>query len=140
MLHFDFDECVGVFLQSLLGALAEHGQRIESLNQDERLQAISFDILPWDPYIGIAFRTLNEPIDTDHSADWVHSHFIGEINCRALHPALEFASNAYQAVLKEPGKCQEVAHLLFVAAAVALLDDRVAQLLQSFGVAAAQLL
>jgi hypothetical protein len=135
-MNFNFKECVEVLHRALMGALAEYGEAIRTLNKTEPLWAISFDILPWDPYVGLAFRLESESGHdaSMNSADWKHSHFIEELNTKALIPAKEYTHHAYQTLGGDGKSSQEVAHLIFLAAANALLDDRVARLLQSFGV------
>jgi hypothetical protein len=133
---FDFDECIEVLRNSLTGALAAHGEAIRALNQVEPLWAISFDILPWDPNVGIAFRLESESGTnaSSNSADWKHAQLIGDWNAKELVAAKEYTHQAYQARGSDGKRCQEAAHLIFLAAAHALLDERVAFQLQSFGV------
>jgi hypothetical protein len=138
-MDFNFDECRAVLHRSLMDALSEHSQAIRELNSAERLMAISYDILPWDPYIGVAFR-LESETGTDPPlgpADWQHSHFIEDLDCPALHPARDYTQQLYTEIGGGGGtSAQEIAHLIYLAAADAILDESVATLLESAGVQA----
>jgi hypothetical protein len=134
---FDYPKCRSVLYESLIAALTEHCERIRKLNADDKFWAISYDVIPWDPYLGVAFRLESEFAETSlNSADWKHSHFIEDMSTPALHPARDFVFQRYQAATGEPSQCQEIAHLIFLAAGDALLDESVALLLQSVGVMA----
>lgn len=132
----NYDDCRDVFYHALMSALQEHSDSICKLHETEELWAISYDIIPWHPYIAIAFRIRSE---SDYptsivSAGWKHSEFIGEYNCESLLPPRNFAHQAYGSVADSPKQCQEVAHLIYLAAADALLDPGVAIHLQSLGI------
>jgi len=135
-MKFKYSKCRKVLHQALMDALAEHREAIRALHQTEEIWAMSYDILPWDPYVGIAVRLESE---SDHhstlnSGDWKHSHFIEDISCKALVPARDFAHQAYQSAGEDDSLRQDFAHLIFLAAAESLLDESVASFLQSVGI------
>ncbi len=108
-----------------MSALREHGKTIRTLHAEEELWAISYDIIPWDPYIALAFRLRSEsnyPV-SDVSADWKHCELIGDHNCKSLVPARDFAHQACESVGHNSKQGQDVAHLIYLAAADALLDQ-----------------
>lgn len=133
-MKFDFAQCRRILHRSLMAALEKNQKRICELNKTEPIWAISYDIIPWDPYVGIAFRLESESDDRENSMSsggWMNSHFIEDITEPALHPARDYVEE-----LCKSNSSQEVPHLIYLAAADALLDKKVAALLQSNGVAA----
>lgn len=134
-MKFKFAECRKVLHRALVEALAENSGRIRELQKTEEIWAISYDILPWDPYVGIAFRVKSESGHDSslNSSGWNHSHFIEDISCKHLKPARDYTHTAYGSASGGLSS-QEIAHLIFLAAADALLDESIASLLQSFGV------
>jgi hypothetical protein len=136
-MKFDLQECTGVLHESLMRALRKRAHDIEQLHKTEEAWAISYDILPWDPYVGVAFRVASESGGraSQDSGEWKHSHFIEEINTPELTPAKDYAHGAYLAG-RADGRHghQEAAHLIFFAAANALLDESVALFLRSVSI------
>ena len=138
---FSFDECVSVLFAGLVQALEGKGEKMRELHLSEQITAISYDVLPWDPYVGVALRIKSEStgLATDPlgPGDWKHSHFID--NPREF-PLLERARNyvhdAYKSVWEVSISARERAHVILSATARALLDERIAFLLQSFGIPA----
>jgi len=67
---------------------------------------------------------------------WQHFEFVSSQSCRseALRHAAQVVTQLYESW--DGQKLSEAAHIIFLAAAEALLDERVASLLQEFGVAA----
>jgi hypothetical protein len=135
-LDFNYDECCVVLHRALMDALTENRKAIRALNKTEPLWAVSYEILPWDPYIGVAFRLESESGHgaSLNSAEWKHSHFIEDISTKALIPAKDYVHQAYLTVSGDGNRSQEVAHLIFLAEATALLENSVATLLQSVGI------
>jgi hypothetical protein len=69
---------------------------------------------------------------------WRHSHFIEDINTKELIPARDYTHGACSTAKAEGLGSQEVAHLIFLAAADALLDKSVSTFLQSVGINATE--
>jgi hypothetical protein len=134
-MKFDFTECRSILHRALIDGLAANSSRIRALQAKEEIWAIAYDIIPWDPYIGVAVCLKNE-IDRSglHSGGWKNSHFIENISTKAFDSAVEYTFQAYESVSEDPKRCQDVARLIYLAAADALLDEGVAVLLQSLGV------
>jgi len=138
---FNFQQSVDVLRQALIASLIEHAERIRSLNAIEPLWAISFDLLPWESFIAISFRLRSESNypESSNSADWKHSQFISDYNSRTLAGARDFVHEEYHRCIDEQEdddgrRSQEIAHLIFSAAARALLDEEVAEILRSYGI------
>ena len=140
-MQFDYDECREIFHRALLTALHEHRDAIRKLHATEAIWAISYYIIPWQPYISIAFRLSSEsnyPASLV-SADWKYFDFITDRKSQALVSARDFAHEAYESVSDDSKRCQDVAHLIYLAAADALLDPSIATLLQSLGINALEI-
>ena len=84
---FDFDACRDVLFTGLLAALTKNRKRLRDLRKIEEIWAISYDVIPWDPYIGVACRLLSESnsLDALKPGGWKHSHFLD--NPKELLPA-----------------------------------------------------
>jgi hypothetical protein len=136
---FNFEACVDVLKRAAIEALTENSDAIRELHQTEPLWALSFDVIAWQPYVGLAFRLESESGlgASTNSADWKHSHFIEDIRSRPLSAAAKYVHDIYQNT-KEDIR-QETLHLIILAAAHAILDRRVAQTLQSMGIEAPEI-
>ena len=137
---FPFDECLEVLRNALTVSLDEHGPTIRELNRAESFGAATYDILPWDPYLGVGFRLESEPYDSTNSADWKHGRVISAWNSPTIAAAQDYLHRVYRG-FRQGADCdgdslQEAAHLIFLAGAQALLDPRIALQLQGLGVAA----
>jgi hypothetical protein len=144
---YDHGRCRKLFLRSLVVALSEHVDLVRDLEAKHRtnfgsgLRAISFDVLPWQPFIALSFRTA---ADIDHEirwspADdtWTGYELIGWHNAaNVLGPPMEYVHNVHQHEADDPARCKEVCHLIYMAAAESLLDPSVARLLQKCNVPA----
>ena len=132
-MNFNLTECRKVLHNDLMNALTAKREAIRDLHKVEELWAISYDIIPWDPYIGIAFRLESESgfNASLKSGDWKHSHFIEDCTSKELVPARDYVHAQFQSAGDDGKRAQEMAHLIFLAAADALLDESVALLLQS---------
>ena len=135
-MEFDYEECRQVLHHSLMSALGARRDVIRELHKVEEFWALSYDILPWDPYVGVAFRLESESGHdaSMNSGGWKHSHFIEDISDTELISAREYIHSAYMRAASDGKGGQEAAHLIFLAAADALLDHSVALLLQECGI------
>jgi hypothetical protein len=131
---FPFDECRDVLFRGLFEAFQIHAEEIRQLHKSEIIQAISFDVLPWDPYLGVAFRVQAESNSLNpltNPADWKHSHFIQTNRSPLLRDAEEYIHK-----ISRNSCAHDVDHGIFIAAAKALLDERIAAFLQSLEISA----
>ncbi len=139
-MQFDYDYCRSLFYRSLNDAISERSDEIRSLEAKYRtswcsgLGGLSLDVLPWWPMVTLSFRTAeDDKREIRYSpADWKGYQFISEVNAeKAIAPALDYVDRMYKSVSDDPARCQEINHLIYLAAADALLDPSVAKLLQS---------
>ena len=137
---FDFSTCRSLLLQGLLDAILAHTQAIASIkripNIEHPISAISFDILPWFPRVGFSLRTVS---DADkwrfEPAAWEHTDIASNITFAGLEPATTYLEQAYSSADSPTGEAAaEIAHMMFLAGAEALLDPKVAMCLQSVDV------
>jgi hypothetical protein len=140
-MNHDHDQCRTVLLRFLLEALAEHADLIRPFESEHRtswcsgLCGISYDILPSQPFVSISFRTAS---DSDphvrhrpNESTWKGYNLIGWRNAgERLRSVEEYVHQLWKHVSSDPEKCQEVNHLIFLAAAESLLDPKVAELLR----------
>ncbi|ADB18806.1 hypothetical protein Psta_4157 [Pirellula staleyi DSM 6068] len=138
-MRFDFDALVEVLRLAVLSAISDRDVTIRELSRIEPLWAVSLDILPWQPYVGIAFRLESESDygASSNSADWKHSHFIENISSAPLSVAADYVHRLHQEFNEDVSL--EVSHLILLAGAHALLDSRVALLLRSIGIDAPEI-
>lgn len=140
-MNYDHDQCRDVLLRFLLDALTGHADLIRRFEAEHRtswcsgLSAISFDILPWQPFVSISFRTAsdNDPNfrHRPNESTWKGYNLIGWQNAgEPLRSVEKYVHQLWTDVSSDPEKCQEVNHLIFLAAAESLLDPKVAELLQ----------
>jgi len=134
-MHYDHDECRAVLYRALMSSLELHADLIRELESKHRtpyrsgLCAISYDVLPWQPFLALSFCTAADdwprvrwsPTDDE----WTGCNLIGWHNAEdVLSPALEYVHQPY---LGDPNSC-ELRHLIYLAAADALLDAKVAEM------------
>jgi hypothetical protein len=136
-MKFDFDRCVDVFFKGLSEALANKSKSIEELHKADAISAMSFDILPWDPYMGVAFRVASDAEEyAAEPGDWQNAQFIICLDCKPLESASEYAHQVYEQAEDCGLASMEAAHLLFLAGATVLLDPRIPALLRTCGIEA----
>ncbi len=54
-MEFNFDKCRDVLHRALIEALIENGERLREVHQTEEVWALSYDLLLWNPYVGMLF-------------------------------------------------------------------------------------
>lgn len=136
---FDFDKCRDVLFRAIIDSLEASADAVRGLASDEscKLDGFEFGIFPWHQSVQLSFRTADEryseydgkQLDIRYSpAAWRHYDLIRH---ESLDNAGEFIGTVYPASGGKPG--QEALHLILLAAADALLDERVALLLRGLG-------
>jgi hypothetical protein len=136
-MDFDFDECTRILHKGLVSGLAARGDQIRNLHATEPLRAVSYDVVPWHPRLSVSFRLESESNwgASANFADWKHDYFVGETDSESLVEARRYIEAAYKQGEGDTGtRCQEIAHLIFLSAAHALLAEDVAVTLRSFGI------
>ena len=144
MKSYDHGECQEILLRALLSGLTMHKDLVRNLERTHRtefhcgIRAISFDILPWQAYVAVSFCTSSDewprvrwqPTDDQ----WTGYELIGCHNAEnELAPAQEFVHSIH---LTNPDS-RELYHLIWMAAADALLDARIARILRECNIPAA---
>ncbi len=138
-MKFDFDKCRAFLHKSLMTVLQKHGTAIRGLHESEDIWALSFDIIPWQPFAALSFRAKDES-QGDLRYDvggWRHHEFLGDINEPLLKKVAEYSREivSYPDSDDDEGtSSQEAAHLLYLATATALLESDVAMYLNSLGI------
>jgi hypothetical protein len=136
-----FTEIINVLRDGLLEALREAAPYISSIERTARgdlpITGLSFELYPWHEYIALSIRGSQASGDGAHwysQADWEHFEFITSQSCRseAFRRAAETVTELYESW--DEAKLFEAAHIIFLAAAEALLDKGVGSLLQELGV------
>lgn len=138
-MKFNYDECRALLHQTLMDVLSEHSDRIRTLHQAEDIWALSYDVIPWQPFAALSFR-VREESQRDLRYDvggWRNYEFVGNIDSPALKQVADYvAVEVNNSAVGDPDgtRSQETAHLIYLAAAEALLAEDVATLLKSLGI------
>jgi hypothetical protein len=136
-------ELIELLRTGILSAVEERSGYIGAIDKTARgelpVSGLSFELYPWHQYLALSMRTTSElsMIDRYNPAEWKHFEFVRSDRCNSpeFRNAAQVVSNYYE---DESGEVcgKEFAHLMFTAAAHALLDPAVAELLRKFGVRA----
>lgn len=139
---FDFSHGRSVLLQGILDALDDRADVIASIERiphvDYPVSGIALDMAPWHAGIGLALRLASE---FEHnrrynSAELAHFDLVSNTTFPGLQPAADFIDRALSSEGEEHSAWRQMAHLIFLAGAEALLDARVALRLRELGVEA----
>src|SRR5262249_34507909 len=129
-----------ILVQGILDALHARAGVIASIkripNVDFPISGISLDMAPWHGGIGRALRQVTE---FEHerrynSADWEYFDLVSSTSFPGLQLAAEFINKAYVSEGEDSPARHEMAHLVFLPGAEALLDARIAERLCEMGV------
>lgn len=135
-----YDEMIVLLQEGLIEALEEAGPTIQALPCNEPgeipINAMSFDLYPWHEYIAISFRSHDQAYTEEEFdiAAWTYFELVRTLDCKSpkFKKASKHVCNAYQ-----KGKFrlegQASAHLIFLAAATALLSTPVIAKLREIG-------
>lgn len=103
------------------------------------INAIALDIYPWHGSASLAVRTRSVPDEDRYAiADWPEYDFANQETSTQLKEAADFAAECYR---NKPESMEliDAAHLIFLAAAEALLDASITAKLQDLGIDAPNL-
>ena len=133
--NFDFTECRGILLKGALAALRFKEKAIKAIKADAIITGVALDLAPWHGGVGMALRLSTDPRD-DYarysSVEWEHFNFVSKEGCKALVPVGQYIRQTYEARGKR--WYLDLAHLIFLAGAEAMLDRKVARYLQTLGI------
>jgi hypothetical protein len=138
---FDFDQCRNLLLEAVIDSLRQRSEFVRSIEHTaigSPVNGLALEVYPWHEQIVIALRLETDSKEDRYSpADWAHYAFANssEHDFPALQKANRYVSEAYKTGGEKSAKqAREIAHLTFLAAAEALLDQSVARELTSFGI------
>jgi hypothetical protein len=139
---FNFSQCQSLILQGILEGLRLRADKIAEIAADEKIpnvefpiDGVSLDLVPWHGGLGVSLRlrSEHEPDIRYCNVEWTYFDLVSHDNCPALQRAADFVQKAYTSE-NSNSSAREMAHLIFLAGAEALLDPRVAQHLLEFGI------
>ena len=134
-MNFPLKQCEAVFQAELGEALSANEDRVKEMVESEgasSMDGVSFDILPWHDFVCLSFRTNQDEPDQIRyrysPADWKHYEFVSE----PFSATRELVSKMYES---PPNglEAAQVAHLIYVAAAEALMAPTVSSALRDCG-------
>jgi hypothetical protein len=110
-------------------------EKIAHIAKEEQVTGISLDLVPWHRALGLSLRQLSEykPEERYCNVEWAYFDVISHRKCRKLQQAADFV---YEAYVSENSNelAVEMAHMIFLAGAEALLDAKVAMALTKLGI------
>src|SRR5690349_968844 len=136
---FNYAKCRSLILQGILGGLPFGADKIAAIekvpNVEFPVNGVSLDLVPWHRALGVSLRLCSErdPEIRYCNVEWTYFDLVSHKQCPALERAADFAHEAYTSE-NSNSLAREMAHLIFLAGAEALLDPRVAQLLVELGI------
>ena len=135
---FDYQICRELFLNAIHAVLEADGDYITSIERTTRgdlpINGLSLEIYPWHEYCTLSIR-LSSDKNCYNPVDWQHFEFAPSTSDQIsqLCAVAEYAAEVYVPLLEEqPSKARDLAHLIFLAGAEALLNESVAQRLRAF--------
>src|SRR5262249_33836790 len=104
-------------------------------NMDCPVTGISLDVAPWHGAIGLSLRQYTEHMEEVRycSVEWAYFDVVSNRTCPDLQLAADFIQEAYTSE-NSNSVAREMAHMIFLAGAEALLDAQVAMLLSELGI------
>jgi hypothetical protein len=138
-----FSACRDTFRRGIIeGLLASEGY-IQAIGRTAQgiipVSAIALDIYPWHAWANLSLRLTSDPMDIRYAiADWPHFDFVNQETCSPIREAAVYAAEVYR---NPPASMEriEIAHLIFLAGAEALLDESIAETLNRLGIDAPNL-
>ena len=131
---FGFSRCRDLILQGILAGIQQRADEIARIARESRVTGISLDLVPWHRGLGISIRQGTEHWEFRYwPADWANFDVVSNETCAELQRAVEFIHEAYVSE-NSNHLAREMAHMIFLAGAEALLDSRVAMALAELGI------
>src|SRR5262245_47623907 len=136
---FNFSQCRSLILEGILEGLQASADVIAAIGKVPNLEfpvnGVSLDLVPWHGALGISLRLCTEVEEHVRycNVEWAYFDLTSNANCPALARAADFVQKAYTSE-NSNSVAIEMAHLIFLAGAEALLDPQVAQLLVELGI------
>jgi hypothetical protein len=144
-MNFDVERCRSLMLSATLAELTASKPFFQQLPGYESgssecrvpISGISLNVSPWHGDVSLSLRDQEAKWDerTCYTpAEWKYE-FLGlpdRPSVREIDDAIAYLSTSYGAVGRDSHKARETAHLIFLAAAEALLDHSVTALLRTY--------
>jgi hypothetical protein len=136
---FNFSQCRSLILQGILEGLALRADKIAAIekvpNVEFPVNGVSLDLVPWHGALGVSLRLCTEfELEIRYcNVEWAYFDLVSNANCPVLQRAADFVHQAYTSE-NSNSMAREMAHLIFLAGAAALLDPSVAHLLVELGI------
>lgn len=138
-MRFDFDDCRRVLFSAVMVALQAWAKVIDDLERTGRgglpITGVSLNMAPWHGGIGLSLRQSSDPSDPGRrhsSVEWKLFNFVSDEDCEPLITVGGYLQKLYRSRGKPDAL--DVAHLIFLAGADALLDRKVAAFFRKLGV------
>jgi hypothetical protein len=132
---FSFSRCQDLMLQGILAGIRQSAGDIARIGKEQQVTGISLDVVPWHQALGLSMRQC-----TEHGTDirycnveWAYFDVVSNRSCPELDHAADFMHEAYVSE-NSNHLAREMAHMIFLAGAEALLDARVATAFSELGV------
>ena len=132
---FNFSRCQGLILEGILAGIRACAGTIACAAKEEQVTGISLDLVPWHRALGLSIRQCTEHGDDVRycNVEWAYFDVISNRPCPELELAAAFIHEAYTSE-NSNHLAIEMAHMIFLAGAEALLDARVAMTLSEVGI------
>jgi hypothetical protein len=134
---FHFSRCRDLILQGILAGIRSSADKIASIAKVEVVTGISLDLVPWHGALGISIRRSTECSEDVRycNVEWAYFDVVSNDTCAEFQQAVDFIHGAYTSE-NSNHLAREMAHLIFLAGAEALLDPQVALAFSELGIKA----
>jgi hypothetical protein len=135
---FNFSRCRALILRGILDGIGQESEEIARIAREEdRVTGVSLDLVPWHRAVSLSLRQCTEhAAEVRHcNVEWAYFDIVSDRTCPALRRAADFVHDAYTSE-ESNHLAREMAHMIFLAGAKALLDHQVAAALSALGISA----
>jgi len=123
----DFNALKTTIHDGVLDALQKHSSHVTAIPRtaqgDIPINGLPLELYPWHRYLAMSLRGNLEIANRYSQADWEHFEFASSNRSESsrFRAAAALVTQVYDAAKDDPNGRQEAAHLIFLAAAEALL-------------------
>lgn len=136
-----YEACRSCILAAILDGLRERTDYINSIPRNGRgdipATGLALELSPWEGGLGLSLRLTEDFPRGDErytSADWSQFDFTEGCSSPSFEAARAYFSEMYKQADDSGQDPREIAHLVFLAGAEALLDPSVSQYLSTLGI------
>ena len=132
---FRFSRCRELILEGVLAGINLRADEIVSIGKEAQVTGISLDLVPWHRALGLSIRQCTEHGNDVRycNVEWAYFDVVSHRTCPELQRAVDFVHEAYTSE-NSNHLARDMAHMIFLAGAEALLDKRVATALSELGI------